>query len=600
LEVSVSAAGPLWWQIGAWSDPDNLEGVLSKIRSTYGEAVEVRDDPIRDGLTRVRVRWTGPPPADPGAELRGLGFDAVTPVPGSGAVRIQGANGAAVTASGEVVIEPAGDWPVAVGTRRYRGRLLARAVGSETLLINQINLESYLRGVVPVEMGPSQFPELNALKAQAVAARTYAVAHLGDHADEGWDLCDTPACQVYGGFDAEHRLSDRAVQETSGLIAVYEGQPIDAMYTSTCGGHTEDARELFESRDQPYLKGVPCAWDRPLQLTGIGGNGRWLDRTAFSSEVGSALLGLGAGASPAEVLARVGERTGRPAAIPAVLDADSFALALLEAAGVAPQIGLVPATGGLDRLLFLADLYLVPLDPPTDGLSTDWAPAAALAVLELRGDVERDRGEAVPYPGGTGIFPRRARHAEGLPDTVPLWERWQDGYRSRQRASVGPGTVLERIRSGGRVVALVYQSSGGGSEADRRSAWREWIRDKSWSEIESLLGVGRVERLSVSRRSASGRVVGLTAVAPDGAVTSWIGFDVREALELPETLFSMHLRSTAAGSKSVRFLGRGWGHGVGLCQHGAYGLARAGLDFEGILGHYYTGIDIVRWRGSKE
>jgi len=71
---------------------------------------------------------------------------------------------------------------------------------------------------------------------------------------------------------------------------------------------------------------------------------------------------------------------------------------------------------------------------------------------------------------------------------------------------------------------------------------------------------------------------------------------VRQALELPETLFTMHLRTAADGQRVVRFLGRGWGHGVGLCQHGAYGLARAGMVFDRILEHYYTGIQVVRWQ----
>ena len=60
----------------------------------------------------------------------------------------------------------------------------------------------------------------------------------------------------------------------------------------------------------------------------------------------------------------------------------------------------------------------------------------------------------------------------------------------------------------------------------------------------------------------------------------------------------MHLRTTAAGERQVHFLGRGWGHGVGLCQHGSYGLARVGMDFERILKHYYSGISIERWPGA--
>ncbi len=600
LEVSVAGAGRRWWQLGAWSDPDNLAAVMDTLGRALGGTVEVRDEIIRDGLTRVRVSWRGAEPLDPRAELGALGFDAVRAVPGGGAVRISGANGASVTAAEEVLVEPSGDWPVAVGSRRYRGRLAVRAVGVEALVVNQLNLESYLRGVVPVEMGPAQFPELNALKAQAVAARTYAVAHLGDHAEEGWDLCDTPACQVYRGFDAEHPLSDRAVRETASLIAVFNGRPIDAMYTSTCGGHTEDVGELFASREQPYLKGVPCAWERPMGLQGTADDGDWVERNGFSAAVAGLWLGIGPGGTPTEVLARVGDRCGRRSPPPATLDPETVARRLLASAGLEPPPGLVPPSGALERLLFLADLYRVPLDPPAGDLTLEWSLAAALAALELRGDIERDRGEAVPRAEGAGIFPRRAKHSESLPATLPLWERWGDSYRSRRRVSIQPGVELERVRDGDRVLALVVTGSNGGGEADRRSAWREWIRDKSWPEIERLLGVGPVERLTVTRRSRSGRVVGLTAVAPGGAETSWSGFEVRRVLGLPETLFAMHVRNAPDGTRTVRFLGRGWGHGVGLCQHGAYGLARAGMDFEKILGHYYTGIDIVRWPGPTE
>jgi stage II sporulation protein D len=514
----------------------------------------------------------------------------------TGVLRIEGAAGGVVTSSEEVLIEPAGDWPVVVGGwRRYRGRVVARAVGDETLVINELNMESYLKGVVPVEMGPSQFPELDALKAQAVAARTYAFAHLGDHEDEGWDLCATPACQAYYGRSAEHSLSNRAVEETAGLVAVYRGQPIDAMYTSTCGGHTEDSAVLFDDRTQPYLVGVPCAWERPISLIGTSDIGSWLNATSFSAAVARDVLGIHRGATPAALLARVYERSGLTAQPIAPTDTESFAAAVLAAAGVDPPTGIAPTVGGLDRLLFLTDLYKVPLDPPIDGIDGDWPAAAAMAALQLRGDVVRDSGEAVPRPGGAGIFPRRAEHGEDLPSPLPLWERWRDGFRQIPSIEVLPGTGLERIRIGDRVVALVVRRSGGDGEADRRSAWREWVREKSWTELRELTGVSDLQRLTVTRRSKSGRVVGLAAVGADGEMREWSGFEIRRVLELPETLFAMHLRTDSDGEKMVHFLGRGWGHGVGLCQNGAFGLARAGMTFDRILGHYYTGIEILRW-----
>jgi stage II sporulation protein D len=600
LKLQVAAAGARWWQVGAWGEPANASAAADRIRKAFGTAVDVREEPASRGLIRVRAGWRTAEPADPATALAALGFDGIYPVAATGTLRIEGASGGVVSSGEEVLIEPAGDWPVVVGGwRRYRGRVRARAVGNETLVINELNMESYLKGVVPVEMGPSQFPELDALKAQAVAARTYAVAHLGDHDDEGWDLCATPACQVYYGRSAEHSLSNRAVEETAGLVAVYQGQPIDAMYTSTCGGHTEDAAVLFEDRTQPYLVGVPCAWERPITLTGNSDPGSWIDSMTFSAVLAHDILGLAPGATPAAILARVLEWSGETAHLLAPIDADSYAASVLAAAGVDPPAGIAPAVGGLERLLFLADLYKVPLDPPTDELEGDWPAAAALAALELRGDVVRDSGEAVPRPLGAGIFPRRAEHGEDLPSPLPLWERWSNGFRKISSTEVLPGNVLERIRVGDRLAALVVWRSGGDGEADRRSAWREWVREKSWTELRELTGMPNLERLTVTRRSRSGRVVGLVAVGADGATSEWTGFEIRQILELPETLFTMHLRTEPDGEKIVHFLGRGWGHGVGLCQNGAYGLARAGMTFDRILGHYYTGIEIVRWDGLQ-
>ncbi len=596
LRFQVTAAGSRWWQVGAYSDPSSTASAMTRLQQAFGNAVQVGQVPTSGGLTRVRIRWPSGEPTDPVSVLASAGFPGGFAKPAPGVLRIDGEQSASVSSANEMLIEPAGEWPVTVEGRRYRGRLRVRAVGDEALIINELNLESYLKGVVPAEMGPSQFPELDALKAQTVAARTYAVAHLGDHDDEGWDLCDTPACQVYKGVGVEHRLSDRAVSETAGLVAVFNDKPINAMYTSTCGGHTEDASLLFPGSVQPYLTGVPCAWERLLPLAGTGEVGPWVSSSEFSAAVLRSVLSLEFQATPNEILRRVQEFTGVSATVLAPVDVEAFSLALLQAVGVDPPAGIAPSDSALDRLLFLADLYKIFLDPPTSGLGGAWPAAAATAALELRGDIARDSGEAVPRTNGTGIFPRRADHGEDLPSSLPLWERWRGGFRALAQAEVRPGTALERWRYGDRVVALVVLRSGGDGEADRRSAWREWVRERSWAELERSLGVANLERLTVTRRSPSGRVVGMVAVSASGTTREWSGFDVRRALELPETLFNMHLRQTPDGEKMVRFLGRGWGHGVGLCQNGAYGLARAGMGFEQILGHYYTGIQIVRWQ----
>ncbi len=142
------------------------------------------------------------------------------------------------------------------GKGRYRGRveIFPNRQGRLTV-VNTLDLETYLRGVVPREMGAWEFPAIEALKAQAVAARTYAYVNLGKRAKEGFDLVDTVADQVYGGRDGEQALTDRAVAETAGLIATYGGKPIQALFMANAGGATIDNTFVFGNAT-PYLKGV--------------------------------------------------------------------------------------------------------------------------------------------------------------------------------------------------------------------------------------------------------------------------------------------------------------------------------------------------------
>jgi len=153
---------------------------------------------------------------------------------------------------------------LAVDSMPYRGVVeVLPAEEARVTVVNVVPLEAYLRGVVPNELAPEAFPQLEAHKAQAVAARSYVLAHLGDYASRGYDVCATAACQVYRGSSSEHRLSDRAVAETRGIVATWRGRPIHAFYTSTCGGHTEEGTAVFED-DAPYLRGVACPTERAL------------------------------------------------------------------------------------------------------------------------------------------------------------------------------------------------------------------------------------------------------------------------------------------------------------------------------------------------
>jgi stage II sporulation protein D len=132
---------------------------------------------------------------------------------------------------------------------KYRGSIQVVAGGPYT--INVLPLEDYLKGVVPAEVNPSWPRE--AVKAQAIAARSYAVNHLGG---ELFDVDDTQQYQVYLGVLVEDWQSNEAISETAGQVVVYEGNIVTAYYHSTSGGWTENNELVWGGSARPYLRGV--------------------------------------------------------------------------------------------------------------------------------------------------------------------------------------------------------------------------------------------------------------------------------------------------------------------------------------------------------
>jgi stage II sporulation protein D len=130
--------------------------------------------------------------------------------------------------------------------------------GKGFLVINQVDLEEYVKGVVPGEVNSSWHPEM--LKAQAVAARTYALYQQMLSAARDYDVLATVQDQVYKGKDGVDTAVLRAVDETRGLVLTYQQAPIYAAFSSTAAGLTEDAVNVW-SKEYPYLKGVECPFD---------------------------------------------------------------------------------------------------------------------------------------------------------------------------------------------------------------------------------------------------------------------------------------------------------------------------------------------------
>jgi stage II sporulation protein D len=127
----------------------------------------------------------------------------------------------------------------------------------QLILIHALPLETYVIGIVSSEV-PHSWP-LEALKAQAIAARTYAVWQKFRRLDKNYHMESSVLDQVYGGAQREHSLAEQAVRQTQGQILTYDGKPIEAYFHATCGGKTESAQEAW-GKNLPYLPGSKCGY----------------------------------------------------------------------------------------------------------------------------------------------------------------------------------------------------------------------------------------------------------------------------------------------------------------------------------------------------
>ena len=155
--------------------------------------------------------------------------------------------------AGSITIEPTGDGYVWIGDRWYRGKVQLVNDGNQLTAINHVDLEDYLYSVVGAE-AVSSWP-IEALKAQAVAARSYALYKRKTQSNNLYDLDTTQRTQVYKGLDTEYITTHEAVNSTAGQIITHNGNVILAAFHSSSGGHTENVEDIWTS-PLPYLRGV--------------------------------------------------------------------------------------------------------------------------------------------------------------------------------------------------------------------------------------------------------------------------------------------------------------------------------------------------------
>ena len=309
-----------------------------------------------------------------------------------------------------------GFWKEQKTRRAYSGRLIIE-VGPEGLdLVEALSLDDYVKGVLPAEM-PAVWP-VEALKAQAVAARTDVVGKLGDrHSLEGFDFCGTEHCRAYKGHGGRHPSTDEAARATAGQILISNNRVISTVFSSNCGGATENNDSVWSGPPNAALRGVS---DVP------------------------------GGASP------------------------------------------------------------------------------------------RSRGAA-----GWLLRPPKA-YCSGDKE----YFRWRRTFSAQE---------VTRL-------------------------------------LDSRYGTGRVTDIMLGERGVSGRLKSIRVIGAKKTVTIGKELAIRRAFDgLPSALFMLDVDRGSSGPRSYTLIGGGRGHGVGLCQHGARGMAAAGIAYTDIINHYYSGARLARY-----
>ncbi len=521
--------------------------------------------------------------------------------------------------------------------RDYRGILTLRASHKGIVLINTLNMEDYLKAVVPSELSPYTFPRIEALKAQAVAARTYAMKNLGQYRDLGFDLVDTPRSQFYRGMNAEHPLSTQAVEETAGVVAKYKGRLIEALYTSTCGGATEDVENVFLGPALPYLRSTECVYEKQRQwpvatqayLAPVYVEGRnvspdialMISLGVIPLHTDPAFFGEPADADDMqEWVDRASSLLGKPSlespgTLVGGVTIEGFLTYLVHVFGWEERI---------TRLLLDKEAEFVfnsgnGWSEQSRSMVVYFLQAGILPSPESVGPHDRalSRGEAASYLAkmlssyrdfrDAGIF----QGVEGqelelrvngdslnfslAPEAFLI--RNQDGHITFVRSlDLLGGESLRWIHRDGRIVYLEVLYPVYSNLLDRSSKYHSWSvrtsREELGKQINRFYPIGELQDLVLGNRGRSQRLMELHI---KGSETDAVvrGFRIRTVLGLRETLFVLDKEFDAEGHIAhFVFTGKGWGHGVGLCQVGAFGMAQAGADFQEILKKYYRSITL--------
>ncbi len=364
---------------------------------------------------------------------------------------------------------------ISLGNKPYRNFINIVSKNNRLVTTNIVNVEEYLYGVVPSEMPPSWSKE--ALKAQSVAARNYAYSNAGIHKNEGFDLCDTIHCQVYEGVNNEQQSTNQAIDETKGVLAYYNNQLINTVYSSSSGGYTDDAINVWND-NIPYLKAVKDEFEE--------GAKQWTRTFTFDELSSVASVG-----TVNEVILENSSITGR-----------------------ANRLTLVGTNGN--------------------------------KVLEK----DEIRTFFSKFNGGT-LESKNFKMSKGNTYISP-------------NTTKSSKAIVNNTNSN-----IVVISSKGNNPINKENSF---VIDKNnnTSKVKDTFIIDK-------NNNTSNLLNNISNEKPQNNIAESVNYASKVSRQ---------------DSNSITFIGKGWGHGVGMSQYGANSLAKKGYKYDEILKYYYTGIEV--------
>lgn len=452
---------------------------------------------------------------------------------------------------------------ISVKDKPYRGAVeVKRLTASDMSVINYVSVQEYLYGSVPAEIGGRSPAE--AIKAQAIAAKMYAINNAGKHSKAGFDICPTTDCQVYKGYSIEVAQCNAAIDTVKDFVISYNGKLAGSIfYFASSGGRTEDVRNVWGS-SIPYLVSVEDSyekiytWTKTLKVSDIRakfpqlGNilGVSITQTAPSGRVTQLAVRGDSRSDPAVYLL---EKCRTLFSLDSQLytitsDADIYTSAF---SNIPAAVALVPATASVGAA-----------NPSSSASAASDYTAQASAVLLASAATDTSSVDA-----GL-LFSQTA---------VPASSDVSASDEAAGTSSVSVAGASQGITTDQTTATTTSAISG----ADPSAAVTTGAAIITPPAMK--LSIPLPVTASPNKTQLGGKLVatanGISSLKASGNKITILGASgaIKTATLVPET---------------YTFSGKGWGHAVGLSQEGAIGMGKAGISFDQILKHYFQGTNI--------